>query len=56
MLGGAELILHPSSCGELPPRLNELACRAMENMVYIAMATLPVRAWAIPARMIQGIS
>ena len=41
MLGGAELILHPSSCGEMPPRLNELACRAMENMVYIAMANAP---------------
>lgn len=38
---GAELILHPSSCGELPPRLNELACRAMENMVYVAMANPP---------------
>ena len=53
MLGGAELILHPNCCGEMPPRLNELACRAMENMVYVAWRTLPVRAWAIPARMIQ---
>ena len=38
---GAELILHPNCCGELPPRLNELACRAMENMVYVAMANPP---------------
>ena len=43
MLGGAELILHPSSCGEMPPRLNELSCRAMENMVGIAMANAPGR-------------
>ena len=41
MLGGTELILHPNCCGEMPPRLNELACRAMENMVYIAMANPP---------------
>ena len=41
MLRGAELILHPNCCGEMPPRLNELACRAMENMVYIAMANPP---------------
>ena len=38
MLNGAELIMHPNSCGGMPPRLKELSVRAMENMVGIAMA------------------
>lgn len=38
MLSGAELIMHPNSCGGMPPRLKELSVRAMENMVGIAMA------------------
>lgn len=41
MLNGAELIMHPNSCGGLPPRLKELSVRAMENMVGIAMANPP---------------
>lgn len=41
MLNGAELILHPNSCGSMPPRLRELSVRAMENMVGIAMANPP---------------
>lgn len=41
MLSGAELIMHPNSCGGMPPRLKELSVRAMENMVGIAMANPP---------------
>ncbi len=41
MLSGAELIMHPNSCGGMPPRLKELSVRAMENMVAIAMANPP---------------
>lgn len=41
MLNGAELILHPNSCGGMAPRLKELSVRAMENMVGIAMANPP---------------
>ncbi len=41
MLNGAELIMHPNDCGGMPPRLKELAVRAMENMVGIAMANPP---------------
>ncbi|MDE7250257.1 MAG: carbon-nitrogen hydrolase family protein [Lachnospiraceae bacterium] len=41
MLNGAELIMHPNSCGGMPPRLKELSVRAMENMVGIAMANPP---------------
>lgn len=43
MLKGAELILHPNSCGGMPPRLRELSVRAMENMVGIAMANPPAK-------------
>lgn len=43
MLNGAELIVHPNSCGGMPPRLKELSVRAMENMVGIAMANPPAR-------------
>ena len=31
MLNGAELIMHPNSCGGMPPRLKELSVRAMAN-------------------------
>lgn len=41
MLQGAELILVPNDCGDMPPRLQELSVRAMENMVGIAMANTP---------------
>ena len=41
MLSGAELIMHPNSCGGMMPRLKELSVRAMENMVGIAMANPP---------------
>ena len=41
MLNGAEIILHPNCCGDMPPRLKELSVRAMENMVGIAMANPP---------------
>lgn len=41
MLNGAELIMHPNHCSEMPPRLKELSVRAMENMVGIAMANPP---------------
>ena len=41
MLSGAELIMHPNCCGDMPPRLKELSVRAMENMVGIAMANPP---------------
>lgn len=40
-LQGAELILVPNDCGDMPPRLMELAVRAMENMVGMAMANPP---------------
>lgn len=43
MLNGAELIMHPSCCGGMPPRLKELSVRAMENMVGIAMANPPAQ-------------
>lgn len=43
MLGGAELIMHPNSCGGMQPRLRELSVRAMENMVGIAMANPPAQ-------------
>ena len=33
MLNGAEFIMHPNSCRDMPPRLRELSVRAMENMV-----------------------
>lgn len=41
MLGGAEVILHPNDCSLMFPRLRELSVRAMENMVYVAMANPP---------------
>lgn len=40
-LQGAELIMVPNFCGDMPPRLKELSVRAMENMVGIAMANPP---------------
>lgn len=41
MLGGAEVILNPNHCSCMFPRLRELSVRAMENMVYAAMANPP---------------
>ncbi len=41
MMNGAELVLVPNCCGAMAPRLMELAVRAMENMVCVAMANPP---------------
>ncbi len=38
MLGGAELILTPNSCGLTTDRLGQFRARAFENMVGVAMA------------------
>ena len=41
MLQGAEIILVPNDCGQMPARLRALATRAYENMVGVAMANPP---------------
>lgn len=45
MLKGAELILVPNACPMDPARLGQLAARAFENMVGVAMANYPGPGW-----------
>lgn len=45
MLKGAEIILVPNACDMNPARINQLAARAFENMVGVAMANYPATNW-----------
>lgn len=45
MLKGAEIILVPNACDMNPARINQLATRAFENMVGVAMANYPAHQW-----------
>lgn len=45
MLKGAEIILVPNACDMNPARINQLATRAFENMIGIAMTNYPGKKW-----------
>ena len=45
MLKGAEILLVPNACPIDPARFHQLASRAYENMVGIAMANYPAPGW-----------